>query len=318
MEENVLRWIGGKHTLGAFIISLMPPHSDYVEVFMGGGNIFLQKPLAPKINLVNDLNGNLVNMYKVINHPEKKELLKNLLDNCAYSRELFEYFRTMYHKDMTYLNLEEVTRAFIYIYLNRVSFNGMSQSYARRDDPTVLYTLDNIIDKMFRKFQAGKVVFEKLPFEELLAETAWEKDELKIKKLYYDRKDVFIYLDPPYWVTTQAVGSAYYEKVMKKSEHTILKNILIKHKSAKWLMSYDDVPEVRYLYGLPITHNDPTLQMVSSIEGIRAILTPETHQSSAAFTASETEAKTGKSEQIYKRELLIANYDLQTINTLFE
>lgn len=316
MEDNVLKWIGGKHSLGEFIISKMPPHTEYIEVFMGGGNIFLQKPLATKMNLVNDLNGNLVTMYKVINDYKKKELLKNLLEYCVYSRELFEYFRQIYRQNTNFIMYEDVTKAFIYIYLNRTSFNGMSQSYARRDDPSILYSLNAIIDKMFNKFQAGKTVFEKLPFEELLCETSYKNSELTIKKLYYDRKSMFIYLDPPYWVTTEAVGSAYYEKVMKKSEHYLLKDILLKHKNASWLMSYDDVPEIRHLYGLPINENDKSKVLISSIPGITAILTPETHQSSAAFT--QNELKEQGNQQIFKQELLIANYNLQTINTLFE
>lgn len=305
MQENVLKWIGGKHTLGEWLIKRMPPHSTYVEVFMGGGNIFLQKPLA-KVNVVNDLNGNLVNMYKVINHEVKKELLKHKFDNVLYDRNMFEFFLELYKtNNISYLMKNDVERAFIYIYLNRTSFNGMMQSYARRDDPTVLYTLDSIIEKMYKKFQAGRTVIEKLPFEELLAEMNWGNNPPTVTQLKYDRQDVFIYLDPPYWVTTEAQGASYYEKVMKQSEHTLLKDIMIKHKRAKFMISYDDHPAVRMLYKLPREGEN----VLSDYEGIRAVLTPETHQSSGSLTEGDA---------IFKRELVITNYDTTITGTMFE
>jgi len=300
MKENVLRWIGGKHTLAEFIIKRMAPHNEYVEVFIGAANIFLQKELA-KINVINDLNGNLVNMYKVIMHDIKKELLKWHLKHAPYSRELFNYFKDMYYKDMSFIMQNDVYRAFIFIYLNRVGFNGMFQTYSRRDDASVLYDLDEIIDKICAKIQAGKTVIEKLPFDELL-----QKTENGRKTLLYDREKVLIYLDPPYWVTTLIEGSKYYEKVMEQSEHKLLRDILFSHKRAKWLLSYDDHPEVRAMYGLPLNSDSEILH--SETKGIQALFTPETHQSSASTS----------DEQIFKRELLIANYSLENINTLFE
>jgi DNA adenine methylase len=307
MKDNVLKWIGGKHTLGEFIIKLMPPHKEYIEVFMGGGNIFLQKPLAT-VNVVNDLNNNLINMYKVINDEKKKEALKMLFDHVPYGRAFFEYFLSIYKDPMRWAQSEQIFRAFAYIYLNRVSFNGQGQTYARRNDSVVLYSLDQVIDKMYRKFQSGKTVFERLPFDELLAEVEWKENVPKIGLLKYDRQDCFLYLDPPYWVTTQAVGSGYYEKVMSTKEHPLLRDILVKHKRARWLLSYDDVPEVRHLYGLPLDKDSESLRS-NKYEGVMAILTPLTYQSSGSLVDGE---------QIFKRELLIANYNLEIVNTLFE
>lgn len=303
MQDNVLKWIGGKHTLGEFIIKRMPPHKKYIEVFMGGGNIFLQKPLADN-NIINDLNGNLITMYKVINDPIKKEMLKHLFKRCEYSRAMYEYFRTVYRNHIEWFHLEDTVKAFRYIYLNRVSFNGQGQTYARRDDSSVLYNLDSVIDKMYNKIQAGKTVIEKLPFEELLVKVGANNQKYKV----YDNKDSFLYLDPPYYITTQTQGKAYYEKVMSISDHTLLRDILFDYKNAKWLLSYDDVPEIRDLYKLPRTGGETNV-IASTQSGIYAILTPETHQSAGSNQDEE---------QTYKRELLIANYNLSVTNTLFE
>jgi DNA adenine methylase len=319
MKDNALRYVGGKSTLAEFLIRLFPPHDRYLEVFMGGGNIFLSKELA-KINVVNDLNGNLVNMYRVESDPILKDVLQQKLNHSCYSREMFNYFRYLYKNTDKWMEQERVTKAFMYIYMNRTSFNGQFTSYATREDSSNLYDINTTLDKMFNKFRAGKTVFENLPFEELLVDAEAlkvvfnnETDHdmvqtflLKQGKLKWNRDDTFIYLDPPYWVTTEP-GNQYYEKLMSQKEHYLLRDILVATQKSKWLMSYDDVPKVRELYGLP--KQDDKEQVISNkYPQIRAILTSEMYQSSASVNVN----------QVFKKEIVIANYDLITTNTLFE
>ena len=84
----LLKWIGGKHQLAPFIVSKMPHHDRYLEAFFGAGHVFWTKNLADA-SIINDLNGKLINLYKVIQNEEKKDKLIELLDNSVYSRELF-------------------------------------------------------------------------------------------------------------------------------------------------------------------------------------------------------------------------------------
>lgn len=280
MKGNVLKWIGGKAELAPFIIQKMPPHKAYIEVFGGALNVFLQKPLV-QLNLVNDINHNLINLYKTILNETHKETLKQLLKNITYSRELYNFFYGLYNTpDWKYTGT--ILKSLIFIYLNRTSFNGQFQSYARRDDSSILYELDEIIEQMHRKFHAGRTVIENLHFKDLLS------------KPQYNNSQVLIYLDPPYWVTTQAVGSAYYEHKMETFEHAELEKLLReKYPKAKIIISYDDVPEVRKLY------SDKFWTIIN---------TPNVHQSSGSL----------QKEQIFKSELVIANFDVANQNSLFE
>lgn len=290
--------MGGKNTLAEFIIKRMPPHNFYCEVYVGSATIYLQKPIA-KTNVLNDLNGNLINLYMVVLDEDKKDMLKHLLEhNTLYSREMFLKFRKKYDDVMSWMKEESVLRAYMYLYLNRVSFNGMFKSYARRDDSSVLYSLGNIIDSMSRMFHAGKVVVEKLDFSSFL---------LDENGLRYDKNDTLLYADPPYWVTTEP-GNEYYEKLMSKADHETLRDLLFQHKKAKWLLSYDDHAQIRNLYGLPVRQTEGILKSTSN-PNVMAILTPETFQSSASLAP-------GDSKML--RELLIANYNLETTNTLFD
>ena len=65
--SSPIAWVGGKSKLTAEIIPIMPAHRCYVEVFAGAAWLLFRKP-ASKTEVINDINGELVNMYRVIKH----------------------------------------------------------------------------------------------------------------------------------------------------------------------------------------------------------------------------------------------------------
>ena len=158
MKENILKWMGGKHALAPYIIGKMPPHNGYVEVFGGALHVFFQKPISSRMNVVNDLNGNLVNMYKVINDPLEFERLNHYLDHSLYDRNMFNYLQKIYRNGGNiWRQMSTAERAFVFIYLNRSSFNGKTVDYAKRVDPGIMYNLKSIIKQVFVKLQAVTV-----------------------------------------------------------------------------------------------------------------------------------------------------------------
>lgn len=273
---GLLQWKGGKFHLAEFIISRMPHHKKYREVFFGGGHVFWQKGLCQE-NVVNDLNSHLVNMYRIIGDELQCDLLKKRLRNCIYSREIFDDYHKIYWNKAKLAFLPPLERAFIYLYLNKVSFNGELNHFAARPDAGALYNIEGKVDAIHRKLRTGNTVIENLHFNEFIPK--------------YDGSDVFFYLDPPYWVTTESQGSSYYEKTMKIDEHEELYNLLKKTKG-KWLMSYDDRPEIREIYK----------------DEFQIIETPKMHQSSA----------TASGKTVFLAEILISNYDITTAGTLFD
>lgn len=285
MKENILKWMGGKHALAPYIIEKMPHHTKYVEVFGGALHVFFQKPLASKMNVVNDINENLCNMYKALKDPIIKEQVEAFISNMLYDRNLFNHLQRQYADRGRWSRLSLAERAFAFIYLNRTSFNGKALDYAKRTDPSVVYDLKPLIDKVFRKLQEGDVVIENLPFQTLLKES----------KNHFDKEEVFIYLDPPYWVTTDSKGADYYEYKMSKSEHEEMRDILASYKDAKWMISYDDEAHIKKLY-----------------EGCSIIQTPKICQTSGNAIAGQLDQ-----EPVYKSEILIGNHELETEGTLF-
>ena len=69
--SSPIAWVGGKSKLTAEIIPIMPAHRCYVEVFAGAAWLLFRKP-ASKTEVINDINGELVNMYRVIKHHRKR------------------------------------------------------------------------------------------------------------------------------------------------------------------------------------------------------------------------------------------------------
>ncbi len=68
MKANPLvPWIGGKSRLAKQILPLFPEHTCYVEAFAGGAALFFRKEPV-KSEVLNDINGDLVNLYRVVQH----------------------------------------------------------------------------------------------------------------------------------------------------------------------------------------------------------------------------------------------------------
>ncbi len=88
-RRPVLRYHGGKWKLAPWIISHFPPHRTYVEAFGGGGSVLLRKP---RINgeVYNDLDGEVVNVFRVLQDPEKAERLRHLCVLTPFARDEFK------------------------------------------------------------------------------------------------------------------------------------------------------------------------------------------------------------------------------------
>jgi DNA adenine methylase len=102
------RYLGGKHFLLKELLKRIPPHEVYVEVFGGSADLLFHKPPS-KVEVYNDIDGDLVNLFEVVrnNFDEFHEKAKWLL----YSRELHEKFE----KEKSNDKIEQALRTW-YVY----------------------------------------------------------------------------------------------------------------------------------------------------------------------------------------------------------
>jgi len=86
--SGVFQWRGGKYHLAPKIVPYLPKAKIYYEGFCGGASLFWEKPPHP-VEVLNDLDGEVVNFYRVLQDPVKRKALNDKAQFTLYSRDEF-------------------------------------------------------------------------------------------------------------------------------------------------------------------------------------------------------------------------------------
>ena len=89
IRHPAIRYHGGKFRLASWIIGHFPEHRCYVEPFGGAASVLLRKKLS-EAEVYNGIDGDVVNLFRVLRDPKKSQAL---IDACAlspYSRAEFQ------------------------------------------------------------------------------------------------------------------------------------------------------------------------------------------------------------------------------------
>ena len=87
MARPIVRYHGGKWKLAPWIVSNFPPHRVYVEPFGGGASVLLRKPRT-YAEVYNDLDGEIVNLFRVAR--DQGEKLAQACELTPFARVEFE------------------------------------------------------------------------------------------------------------------------------------------------------------------------------------------------------------------------------------
>ena len=180
--KTPITYYGGKQGMLKHIIPLIPEHTLYNEAFAGGAALFFAKS-AVKVNVINDLNGELVNFYRTIvtDYPA----LKLKLSESLHSRLQHEHAWYVYNHSTFFSNVERAWAVFV---LSKLGFAGQL---------TGVFGFDKSEGRQPKKIKnAMDLVNEDL--KALLELTTIECDDaLKVIKRY-DCSGAFHFIDPPY------------------------------------------------------------------------------------------------------------------------
>lgn len=88
ITRPVLRYYGGKWRLADWIIGHLPPHHCYVEPFSGAASVMMVKPRSA-VEVYNDVDGAVVNLFRVLRDPVTAEQLRRAVELTPYSRAEF-------------------------------------------------------------------------------------------------------------------------------------------------------------------------------------------------------------------------------------
>ena len=106
--------VGGKSKLSKDIVKLFPEHKHYVEVFGGGLSVLFAKELS-KLETINDINDELINLWYIIK--TKPQSLSDTLNHMFVSRTIFNNIKMKKYKPKN-----DVERAAYFYYLISQSF----------------------------------------------------------------------------------------------------------------------------------------------------------------------------------------------------
>ncbi|XHS78479.1 DNA adenine methylase [Burkholderiaceae bacterium UC74_6] len=181
MAQPIIPWIGGKRRLAEKLIPRFPQHECYVELFAGGAALYFLRPPA-KVEVINDVNGELVNLYRVV-----KVHLEEFIRQFKWalsSRELFKWIQ-----DTPPETLTDVQRAARFFYLQQHCFGGKVEGQtwgtATTAPPINLLRIEEQLSSAHLR----------------LSTTYIENRHWKACMEQYDRPHTFFYMDPPYWET---------------------------------------------------------------------------------------------------------------------
>ena len=222
--RSPIAYAGGKGNMVAKLLPLIPTHHIYCEPFFGGGSLFFAKAPA-KVEIINDLNSDLVNMYRVLRDPDKFVQFQRLVSLTLYSREEFYTCRDTIQDSKT-----DVERAYKYFIKMRQSFVANNNGWG--------YNIQAVGKGTPRMVSQYLSTIERLPaIHDRLSKTQIEHNDFRKVIPSFDADNTFFYLDPPY-ITGERKTQNLYKHEMTDEDHNDLVNLLLNIKGKALLSCY--------------------------------------------------------------------------------
>jgi len=226
MKHPLMRYHGAKFRLAPWIMSFFPDHYTYCEPYGGAAGVLIQKPRSMS-EVYNDLDGDIVNVFRVMQNESSSSRLIELLRLTPYARKEFEL-----SYEPTDDPIEQARRTLIRAHLGFGSAGATKPSTGFRIDSARKYgtaahlwarypdSIVNYVDRL------ADVVLENKPAIEVIDN--------------HDRVDTLFYVDPPYVTETRVVKDGRcYNHEMDDEQHIELLEILKAVKGMVVLSGYE-------------------------------------------------------------------------------
>lgn len=222
MAQPLIPWIGGKRRLADKLLPLLASceHSCYVEPFCGAAALFFLREQRTKVEVLNDINGDLVNLYRVVQH-HLEEFVRQFKWALS-SRQLYEWAKLTTPETLT-----DIQRAARFFYLQKLGFGGKVQGRTfgtATTTPARLNLLRIEEDLSDVHLRLNGVFVEHRPWD------------LCVQR--YDRPHTMFFMDPPYWGTEGYGVDFPLQQYGRMAE-------LMHAMKGKAVVTVNDVPEMR-------------------------------------------------------------------------
>jgi DNA adenine methylase len=237
VTRPLLRYFGGKWQLRHWIIGHMPDHQFYAEPFAGAASVLLAKPPAPGGEIINDLNGDTINLFRVMQDKAQCAELLRRLDWTPYAKAELELSRLPSCEPVERAR-RMVIRSFMGIEVAGV--RGTASGF--RMGNVDLRRLDQDGSRTFRNTGRDWCNWKAaLPaIRDRLADVMiYERDAMEFIELM-SAPDALLYIDPPYHIDTRtrAHGGSRYAVEFSPAQHDHLVTVLLNCPAMVMLSGY--------------------------------------------------------------------------------
>ncbi len=234
-----LRYPGGKTFLFPFFDKVIKENElqniTYVEPFAGGAGAALALLFLEKVDriVINDLDKAIYSFWRSAIFDSEK-FIKKIYSTSVTIGE-WKKQKEIYNNFLTH----QFERGFATFFLNRTNMSGILNG-----GPIGGINQKGKwkIDARFNKEKLADRIRQLSQYKNRIS--VFNKDGLEIINDYLNKKNAFIYLDPPYYEK----GATLYLNHYKKSDHEMLAERLNQNPDAFWLLTYDNKKEIKSLY----------------------------------------------------------------------
>ncbi len=220
-----MRYHGGKFRLANWVIKMFPEHTTYVEPYGGAAGVLLQKQRC-YAEVYNDLDGDIVNLFRVLQNEKSAQKLVDKLLVTPYARAEFELAylesknpverarRTLIRSSMGFGSAGATKGCTGFRIDTQRNYGTASHLWARYPDAIAQFT---------ERLQG--VLIENRPAIEVMAA--------------HDTPATLHFVDPPYVTSTRSGGNRFYRFEMNDSEHEELLSAVNKLEGFVVISGYD-------------------------------------------------------------------------------
>lgn len=221
--KAIMKYPGSKWGLARWIINFFPEHHSYLEPFFGSGAVLFNKPRS-NIETVNDLDGNVVNLFEWIKRDPER--LAYEIYYTPYARQVYEDVFAAEPED----SLQKAVNFYIRLNMGRGfrtngekvgwknDVQGRERAYAAQD-------WCNLPDKILQAAERLRgVQIECRPAVDVIRR--------------FNSPKVLVYADPPYVLGTR--HGKQYRCEMDDVGQEVLLDVLLLHKGPVLLSGYDN------------------------------------------------------------------------------
>jgi DNA adenine methylase len=216
-----LKTHGGKHYLARQIVALMPRHTHYVEPYFGGGAVFFAKPFDGISEVVNDLNGDLMTFWRVLQEKKAFADFRRRVEAVPFSEgEWQDAQQYLAEPDDSTSRSERVERAVQFFILCRQSMAGRCQEFAPLTRSRTRRGMNEQASAWLKAIEGLPGVHARLQRVVILNRPAIEVLRSQ------DGPETLYYLDPPYLPDTRSPGSVFGDLDMTEAQHEELLGVI--------------------------------------------------------------------------------------------